>query len=308
MENGISEEEKKTVLRIQSEIMHSVRRFFEKEGFLEVLPPIIEPFTDPGIRGAEFFEVDYYGTPYKVMSALTIHKPILATELGNIFSFCPCARKEPEESRFTGRHLAQFWQVEVEIDKGSYEAAMQVLERLIVFVLKEVKEKCAAELKILQRDLKIPKIPFRRLTHREVVDIAKKLDFKAYYDKEIPWEAERAISSKFSEPFFITKYPKGSRGFYDKDDGDCCLGFDLILPRGFGEVSSGSEREWEYEKIRKKLSGLSGFDLYLEIIRHGIKPTSGFGVGLERLTRFVCGLEKVWDATPFPKIPGVISS
>lgn len=308
MKNGISEEEKKAVLRIQSEIMHSVRRFFEREGFLEILPPIIEPFTDPGIRGAEFFEVDYYGTPYKVMSALTIHKPILATHLGKIFAFSPCARKEPEESRFTGRHLAQFWQIEVEIDKGSYEAAMQVLEKLIVFVLKEVKEKRATELKVLRRDLKIPKIPFKRLTHKEVVDISRELCFKAYYDKEIPWKAEKAISQHFLEPFFITKYPKGSRGFYDKDDGDCCLGFDLIVPEGFGEVSSGSEREWEYEKIRKKLSGLSGYDLYLKIVKRGIKPTAGFGVGLERLTRFICGLEKVWDATPFPKIPGVVSS
>ncbi len=203
--------------------------------------------------------------------------------------------------------MAQFWQIEVEIDIGSYEAAMHVLEKLIIFVLKEVKKKCAAELTILERDLRIPKIPFKRLTHKGAVDIAKELGFEAYYDKELPWKAEKAISSKFLEPFFITKYPKGSRGFYDKDDGDCCLGFDLIVPGGFGEVSSGSEREWKYEKIQKKLSGLSGFDLYLKIVKRGIKPTAGFGLGLERLTRFICGLEKVWDATPFPKIPGMIS-
>jgi len=308
VKNGISVEEKKAVLRIQSEIMSAARRFFKKEGFLEILPPIIEPFTDPGIRGAEFFEVDYYGTPYKVMSALTVHKPILATYLGKIYAFCPCARKELEESRFTGRHLAQFWQIEVEIDKGDYEEAMKVLEKLIQFVIKEVKAKCPHELKVLGRDLKIPKIPFKRLTHKEIVDIVKELGSEAYYDKEIPWRAEKTISLKFSEPFFITKYPKGSRAFYDKDDGDCCLGFDLIAPEGFGEVSSGSEREWEYEKIRKKLGGITGFDLYLQLVKRGIKPTAGFGVGLERLTRFICGLERVWDATPFPKIPGVVSS
>lgn len=287
--------------------MGSIRKFFEKEGFLEILSPIIEPFTDPGIRGAKFFEVDYYGKPYKLMSALTIHKPILATHLGKIFAFCPCARKEPEESKLTGRHLAQFWQIEVEIDKGSYEAAMQVLERLIVFVLKEVKEKCETELKTLGRDLKIPEIPFRRLTHKEAVCIAKRLGFEAYYDKELPWEAEKTISQHFSEPFFIIKYPKGSRGFYDKDDEEFLLDFDLILPEGFGEVSSGSEREYEYEKIKKKLDSMEGFDLYLEVIKKGIKPTAGFGVGLERLTRFICGLDSVWEATPFPKIPGIIS-
>jgi asparaginyl-tRNA synthetase len=288
--------------------MRSIRRFLEKEGFLGILPPIVEAFTDPGIRGAKFFEVDYYGMPYKLMSAFTLHKPILATHLGKIFAFCPCARKEPEESRFTGRHLAQFWQVEVEIDEGSYEDAMRVLERLIQFVVREVKEKCEEELRLLGRDLKIPEVPFKRLTHKEAVDIAKKLGIEAYYDKELPWEAEKAISAKFSKPFFVVKYPRGSRGFYDKDSGEFLLDFDLLLPEGFGEVSSGSEREYEYEKIREKISqmcGLDEFDLYLRIVRKGVKPTAGFGLGLERLTRFVCGLDKIWDATPFPKIPGV---
>lgn len=242
------------------------------------------------------------------MSALTIHKPILATHLGKIFAFCPCARKEPEESKHTGRHLAQFWQIEVEIDRGSYKAAMHVLEKLIVFVLKEVKEKCSVELKILRRDLKIPEIPFKRLTHKEAVDISKELGFDVYYEKELPWGAEKAISQKISEPFFITEYPKGSRGFYDKDGEEFLLDFDLILPEGFGEVSSGSEREYEYEKIKKKISSMKGFDLYLKAIKKGIKPTAGFGIGLERLTRFVCGLDKIWDATPFPKIPGVVAS
>ena len=124
----------------------------------------------------------------------------------------------------------------------------------------------------------------------------------------MPWEAEKTISDHFSEPFFIIKYPKGSRGFYDKNDEGFLLDFDLILPEGFGEVSSGSEREYEYEKIKKKLDSIEGFDLYLKVIKRGIKPTAGFGVGLERLTRFICGLDSVWEATPFPKIPGVISS
>jgi asparaginyl-tRNA synthetase len=307
----LGREKTKATLRTQSEIMRSVREFLRKRGFLEILPPTFEPFTDPGIRGAKAFEIDYYGRTYVIMSALTLHKPILATHLGKIFAFCPCARKEPEHSKFTGRHLAQFYQIEVEIPEGDYKKAMELLERLIKFVIVKVKKECSKELKILGRDLKVPKIPFKRLTHKEAVGLAKKLGFKAFYDREIPWNAERAISFEFSEPFFIIKYPRGSRGFYDKDDGRYLLDFDLMFPEGFGEGSSGSEREWEYEKILEKMRRMedSGkFVQYLRIIKKGrIKPTTGFGIGLERLTRFICGLDYVWEASIFPKIPGVVS-
>ncbi len=297
----------KAVLKIQSEIMYAIRKFLKDEEFLEIRAPLFEPFTDPGIRGAEFFEIDFYGKPYSLMSALTVHKPLLATHLGKIFSFCPCARKEPEISKHSGRHLSEFYQIEVEIPEKDHEDAMGLAEKLISFVISEIKEKCEKELRILGRDIKVPSLPFKRLTHKEAVDLAKKLGFKISYDKELPWEAEKAISMHFDEPFFVKFYPKDSRGFYDRDDGDFQLGFDLLFPEGFGEAISGSEREFEYKKILEKLkkSGeLEKFELYLEILKKGVKPTAGFGLGLERLTRFICGLEHIQDAAPFTKLPG----
>jgi len=159
----------------------------------------------------------------------------------------------------------------------------------------------------LKRDLKVPSLPFKKITHKEAVDLAKKLGFEVFYDKEIPWEAERAISIQFGEPFFIKFYPKGSRGFYDKEDGGFLLDFDLLYPEGFGEAISGSEREYEYKKVLEKLKktkDVEKFELYLEILKRGIKPTAGFGIGLERLTRYICGLEHIQDAAPFSKLPG----
>jgi len=298
----------KAVLKIQSEIMQTVRGFLRKEGFTEVLPPIIDTITDPGIRGAKFFETDYYGQKYKFMSAMTVHKPILAKYMGKIFAFCPCLRKESEESRLSKRHLAQFWQIEVEIPEADYEDAMGVIERLIQHVCLEIKERCSEELKFLERDLKIPSIPFKKIKHKEAVYIAKQLGIEAYHDEELPWEAEKTISMQFKEPFFITEFPIGSRGFYDKTDGTKLLDFDLMFDSGFGEGSSGSEREYEYEKILEKIgeTDLVKCEWYLETLRKGIKPTAGFGIGLERLTRYICGLSAVWEATPFPRLPGVI--
>jgi len=297
----------KAVLKIQSEIMYTVRAFLKEEGFLEIRSPIFEPFTDPGIRGAEFFKIDFYGRSYSLMSALTVHKPLLATHLGKIFSFCPCARKEAEISKHTGRHLAEFYQIEIEIPEKKCEDAMKLAEKLVSFVILDVKEKCKKELKTLKRVLKTPKLPFEILTYKEAVDLARKLGFEASYDKELPWEAEKAISMQFDRPFFIKFYPKGSRGFYDKDDGEFLLDFDLIYPEGFGEAISGSEREFEYEKVFEKLKktgDIEKFKLYLEILKRGVKPTAGFGIGLERLTRYICGLDHIQEAAPFSKTPG----
>lgn len=297
-----------SVLKIQAEITKAVREFLRKKGFLELLPPLIDTITDPGIRGAKFFEIDYYGKPYKLMSAMTIHKPIMAKELGKIFAFCPCFRREIEESRHTKRHLAQFWQIEVEIPEARRDDAMSIAERLIQFVCKEVAKKCSKELKVLGKKLEIPEVPFPRIKHREAVDKARELGFDADYDKELPWEVEKAISHQFKQPFFVIDYPVGSRGFYDKTDGYRVLGFDLMYDQGFGEGSSGSEREYEYGKILEKIKGteLAKCDWYLKAIK-SVKPTAGFGIGLERLTRYICGLDSVSQATPFPRIPGVVS-
>ncbi|MEM5793700.1 MAG: asparagine synthetase A [Candidatus Aenigmatarchaeota archaeon] len=294
----------KAVLKVQEEVMKAIREFLYREGFLEILPPLLDSITDPGIRGAKFFEVEAYGKKYKLMSALTVHKPLLAKHFGKIFSFCPCFRKEPEECKKTKRHLAQFWQVEVEV-LGKQEDAMRVLERLIQFVCKKVKKKCKKELKILGRKLRVPRIPFKRISYGEALEIARKMGLHVSSGKEIPWEVEKELSKKFIQPFFITHYPKGSRGFYEKIDGEKLLDFDLIYDSGFGEACSGSEREYEEKKIVEKIKGteIAKCKWYLKSIK-SLKPTSGFGIGLERLTRYVCGLKCVYEASLMPIIPG----
>jgi asparaginyl-tRNA synthetase len=298
---GISTK-KEAVLRIQSEILRTIREFLTKKGFLEIKPPIIERFTDPGLRGAEIFEIEFYGEAYKIMSALTLQKPILASQLGKIFALCPCLRKEELKARDSGRHLSEFWQLEVEIPEATYKDAMDTAETLLTHIIKSVKEHCPEELKVLERKLKIPE-KFKRITHREATEIARSLGYQIKDGEELPWEIEKAISLTSTDPFFVMEYPIGSRGFYDKTDTTKLLCFDMMYPEGYGEASSGSEREFEFEKVKQKIK-LEGFDEYLEILKKGIKPTAGFGIGLERLTRFICGLERIEQATLFPKLPG----
>ena len=125
--------------------------------------------------------------------------------------------------------------------------------------------------------------------------------------------ARSCCPGKASRPFFVTDYPKGSRGFYDRESRDQpgpLRNFDLIAPEGYGELCSGSEREYEYGQIiarmRETGENPAKYGWYLDMVRDGIPASAGFGLGLERLTRYVAGLDAVWQATAYPKLPGVV--
>jgi len=156
------------VLRIQDEILTAIRDFMRREGFVEILAPIIGPITDPGIRGAKQATIDYYGSEFRMMSSMILYKQMAISSLGKIFSLSPNIRIEVPETAKTGRHLAEFRQIDIEEAFVTYEDAMHLAEKMIVHTLKDVKKKCFKELRVLDRKLKIPKRPFKRLTHRRL--------------------------------------------------------------------------------------------------------------------------------------------
>jgi len=340
----ISREEIQTIFKVTQLVSKSIREFLESKGFLEFVPPIIGPVTDPGIRGAKQAEIDYYGRPYKVMSSAILYKQLLAmsSETGKIFFFSPNIRLEPVESATTGRHLAEFIQVDLEVRGADHFEVMKIAEEMIVHVLKDMKKfeheikKCWEKFLIndgllkKRTEIKIPSLPFKRYSHREAVELIKetieknpeileeikklfgttpkKLDEKS----EIPWEYEWLLSKMHEEPFFIYDYPKGSRGFYDreyKDKPGILMDFDLIAPEGYGELISGAAREYELEKVieRMKESGepIQKYDWYLRFLKEHGGPTAGFGIGLERFVRFITGAPSVYLVRPYPKIPGI---
>ena len=304
----------KCVLLVQDEILSALRDFLRGEGFIEILAPIIGPVTDPGIRGAKQVSIDYYGVRFKVMSSMILYKQMAVASLGKIFALSPNIRLEPRESITTRRHLAEFRQVDVEQAYASYMDVMSVAERLIVYVCQRVKKECKEQLQSLNRELKVPKPPFKRLSYQEALEILREEGFDVKYGEEIPWNAEKALSKMFDEPFFIIDYPLTARGFYDREDPErpgILRDFDMLYPEGYREAISGGEREYTYEgvlrRMRMKGEKISDYEWYLDMLKDGIPPSAGFGIGVERLTRWICGLENIWDAVPFPKVPGVIS-
>ncbi len=310
----IRDERMVCVLKVQDKIFAAARDFLSEEGFLQIQAPVMGPATDPGLRGAKFAVVDFYGKPMRLMGSMLLHKQMAMSALGKIFAFSPCIRFESEETRETGRHLVEFYQLDLEAKGYDYDRIMDLGERLVVHVIRHVRKHCKSELKFLGRTLETPRLPFKRITHEEAVDICRELGFDVGYEEEIPWEAEKALSEHIGEFFWVKDYPEGSRGFYDRTDPKDpkkLRDFDLFYPEGYGEAISGSERETELKIVRKKMKeagiGFRGYEWYFEMLKFGIPDSAGFGIGIERLTRFICGLDFVWEASPFPKVAGVVS-
>jgi len=302
------------VLKMQDQIISSMRDHLRKEGFIEILAPIIGPVTDPGIRGAGQVCIDYYGARFKLMSSMILYKQMAIASLAKIFAFSPNIRIEPLETIKTKRHLTEFRQVDIEEAYATYDKMMKLGEGMLCHVIEDVKRKREGELKELGRDIETPTIPFKRYTYHEAVETLKSIGFNLEHGKEIPWEAEEAISALHKAPFWITDYPATARGFYYLEhphQPGTLRDFDLLYPQGYGEAISGGEREHRYAKIVERMrrggEDPSLYAWYLEMLREGIPPSAGFGIGVERLTRYICGIENIWEAVPFPKVAGIVS-
>ena len=304
----------KLVLKVQDQILTSLRDFLRKDGFIEILAPIIGPATDPGIRGAKQASIQYYGAPFKIMSSMILYKQMMISSFEKIFALSPNIRLEPVESVKTARHLAEFRQIDLEMVYASYENTMTLAEGLLTAVVRDVRENCSEELKGLGRELKEVHGPFKRLTHKQAVDLLRSNGYMVSYVEEIPWDAEAALSVMHDEPFFVYDYPLVSRGFYDREDPvrpGILRDFDMLYPEGFGEAISGGEREHTYKGVLKRMKltcvDPEEYGWYLQMLKEGVPPSVGFGIGVERLTRWICGLKTIWEAVPFPKVPGIAS-
>jgi asparaginyl-tRNA synthetase len=311
----ITADSTRLVLEIQHELMTTVREFLSVRGFTELLMPVVGPVTDPGTRGSKQVDIDYYGHPYKLMTSAILYKQVSLLAFPKIFCLAPNVRLEPVKTAATHRHLAEFRQIDVEIAGATRAEAMNVAEALVSHVVRVLVRKASGKLRALGRDTEglmgDVREPFRHMTHTDVVKWLADSAYDQNGAAEINWEAEEILSAKAASPFFIVDYPKGSRGFYDREDvarPGILKSFDLIAPDGYGELASGAERESEYAKIvtrmRETGENPAKYRWYLDIAKSGIPASAGFGIGIERLTRYVTGRSAVWECTAFPKLPG----
>lgn len=298
---GLLRSEKlKRAVTVQSEIIHFSRLLLKQRGFVEILPVIISPITDPladyRIRG----EIECYGFKYQITKSMIFHKQISLFSLPRIFSFSPNVRIEPAARQTSGKHLIEFVQLDMEMKNASREDAMRLGEELLTGILENIKTTCRSELEFFQRDLKIPESPFGKISYQEAVRT-----YGPNYEVE--------LSKNASGPIWLIDFPIENREFYDREDQDkpgTLVDMDLIYPEGYGEALSGGEREYQYEKIKRRIEqkgiDLKAYEIYLRFAEKGLFPSTGFGIGIERLTRYICGVQRIEETRLFAKLPGIL--
>lgn len=292
------------IMKVKDSVFSATREWFHKNGFYEVTPPIIISSACEG--GSTLFELKYFEDRAYLSQSAQLYLESLIFGLEKVYSITPSFRAE--KSRTT-RHLAEYWHVEGEMAwMGLYEM-IDMLEQLVCYVCNKVAEERAAEIKLAGGDpgyFKDLKAPFPRITYDEAVKVLQADGFEFRPGDDFGTHEERQLSTHYDKPLFITEYPAEVKAFYMKDAGSGkVLNVDMIAPKGFGEIIGASERETDLkileERIRKQGEDPAKYAWYLDLRRYGSVPHSGFGMGTERLVRWICGLEHIRDTIPYPR-------
>jgi asparaginyl-tRNA synthetase len=292
---------KMALLRLTSSALGYCVDFFHRKGFVQLLPVVLSPITDPlgpdpGSSVIKTGEIEYLGQRLSLTQSMILHKQIAIKQgMERLFVVSPNVRLEHPKRASSGRHLFEFSQLDFEVAGEGMGGIFQLMEGLMCGVAAHVSKECPGELMLLGRRLPAFCAPFPRYyTH----ELAKRFG----EDWEIP------ASLAHSTPFWAISH---KREFYDKDDPEregMFRNYDLIYPEGYGEALSGAEREWEYDKIIGKMEkhhlDQSRYQAYLSHAREGLLPSAGGGFGIERLGRFLSGASHVGDMQLFRRVPG----
>ncbi len=294
------------IQKIRYTIIRAIYDFLSKENFTKIDSPIIT--ANAGENTTDLFKVNYFDeTTYLSQTGqLYIEAAIYAH--GRVFDFGPTFRAEKSKTR---RHLTEFWMMDAEMAFCDLEDNLTVQENLIRYIVQSVLEHNGPELEILERDIKplenITK-PFHYLTHAEAVAKLKELGSDIKERDDLGADDETMLTKLYDNPIFITHYPAEVKAFYmkrDPNDDSRVLGADLLAPEGYGEIIGGSQREDDYEILKQRITefGLKTEDYqwYLDLRKYGSIPHGGFGLGLERVTAWICGLQHIREAIPFPR-------
>ncbi|MEG6617641.1 asparagine--tRNA ligase [Peptococcaceae bacterium 1198_IL3148] len=295
------------ILRIRSEIELAVRDFFEQNDFVQADAPIITPNACEGTT--TLFNIDYHGENAFLSQSGQLYNEANAMALGRVYCFGPTFRAEKSKTR---RHLMEFWMLEAEAAYFDFEDNVKLQEELVYFIVQRILERRQNELKILERDiskLEAVRLPFPRLSYTEAVELLNQEGHEFKWGEDFGAPHESVISNKFDSPVFVHRYPTAIKAFYmkpDDNDANVVLGADLLAPEGYGEIIGGGQRIDDLALLEQRLEEhklpREPFEWYLDLRRYGSVPHSGFGLGLERTIAWICGIEHVREAIPFPRM------
>ena len=325
------------VARVRSRLAYATHRFFQERGFNYLQSPII---TASDCEGAgQMFKVtsldlenlpkqdgsidytqDFFHKPTFLTVSGQLNAEAYACALSDVYTFGPTFRAE---NSHTMRHIAEFWMVEPEMAFAELTDIAACAQDYVQYLIKDILESCSSDMTffdtfiekgLITRLEKVLQADFIRLTYTDAIDLlkksGKKFEYKPEWGIDLQTEHERYLAEEhFNSPLFIIDYPKEIKAFYmrDNDDGKTVAALDLIVPH-IGEIIGGSQREERLPILEKKLAEHNlpkdVYEWYLDLRRFGTVPHGGFGLGFERMIRFITGVENIRDVSAFPRVPG----
>ncbi|HBB88125.1 MAG TPA: asparagine--tRNA ligase [Blastocatellia bacterium] len=302
------------ILKVRHTVVKAVRDFFDNDGFTLADAPIFTPAACEGTT--TLFEVDYFdGEKAYLTQSGQLYNEATAAAFGKVYCFGPTFRAEKSKTR---RHLTEFWMVEPEMAYATLDDVMTLAERMLAYIAGRVLADRAEELKVLERDpAKLEAIvpPFPRLHYDDAVKMLHEGHEKGLVETRFEWGGdfgapdETYISSHYDKPVMVHHYPAEVKAFYmarDPERNELALGVDVLAPEGYGEVIGGGERATSLEFLKEQIAlhelPQEAFEWYLDLRRYGSVPHAGFGMGIERCTAWMCGIEHVRETIPFPRM------
>lgn len=304
-----------TIAKIRASILERMRNWFIENDWIEVTAPTLVKSAVEG--GSTLFPVKYFKDEAFLSQSAQLYLEALIFALGPVWTIGPSFRAE--KSR-TLRHLAEYLHLEAEAPWITMNDLLSIQEKLLVDLIRHITQHNKEELKFLNQDvltLNQATEPFDKISYSEAIDILRSNDIKIQDGemiRNIGWgddlniDSEKILTKDRSNPVFVFGYPLQIKPFYVKEDPEkqgIALSADLLLPNGFGEVSSGGIREDNITllKTRIKNEGLNmdSYSWYLDLRRYGSVPHGGFGMGIERLLRWIINLEDIKECVLFPR-------
>lgn len=297
-------------LRIRDRVFYSIEQFFHEQGFIRFDTPILQPTSCEDTT--QLFAVDYYGEEMFLSQSGQLYSEAGIMSFGKVYDFGPVFRAEKSKTR---HHLSELWMMDAEMAFFDQEMNMDIQEKMVKRIVKDVLENYQVELEILKRDTTIlqnlVEKPFIRKTHSEIKQELIADGLNSDPNDDMTTEEEIHLGEKYKIPVFITDYPASVKSFYMKKYTDengilrakCS---DLIAPEEGREIIGGSQREENYEILKQEIIDrdypLSEYEWYLNTRKFGSVPHSGFGIGLERTVRWICGLHHIRETIPFARM------
>jgi asparaginyl-tRNA synthetase len=296
------------MMRVRSEVTQSIRDFFYARNYTNIDSPILTPAACEGT--SSLFETDYFGEPAFLSQSGQLYLEPACAALGKVYCFGPTFRAEKSKTR---RHLTEFWMVEPEVAWLRFDGLLDLCEEFLSEVVSRVLDRCAEDLKRLERDVSklepSTRRPYPRLDYGDAVAKLKELGSDIEHGDDFGGDDETVLTQQYDQPLMVTRYPAAIKAFYmqpDPADPTRALAVDVLAPEGYGEIIGGSERSDSLEHLEQQIAAhelpRKSFEWYLDVRRYGSFPHSGFGMGIERCVTWICGVPHLREAIPYPRM------